>query len=69
MQCFVRVGRIHLITVFVAAFEVACRADCIAEGAIIVRRILGAVGHDLGVDMTGGFECLTYGADATIHHV
>ena len=42
--------RVHLVDLLVALAEVGGRADGVAERAVEGARVLGAVGHDAGVD-------------------
>ena len=49
-QRLVAVARVHLVDLLVALAEVAGRADGVAERAVEGAGVLGAVGHDAGVD-------------------
>ena len=69
MQGFGTVANIHLIIVFVAAFQVVSRTDGITERAVKARGVFGRVGHDRGIDMPVAFERLTNRPNTTIHHV
>ena len=68
-QRLVAVGRIHLIDLFVAFAQAGGAAHGIAERAVEGAGVFGAVGHDAGVDVAGGFQRLAHRADAAIHHV
>ena len=68
-QRFVGVRRVHLVDLLVALAEVRRRADGVAERAVEGTRVLGAVGHDAGVDQALRFERRTDRADAPVHHV
>ncbi len=68
-QGFVGVARVHLIDLFVGLAEVGGRAHGVAERAVERAGVLGAVGHDAGVNMAVGLQRLADRADAAVHHV
>jgi hypothetical protein len=57
-QRLVAVARVHLVDLLVALAEVGGRADGVAERAVEGARVLGAVGHDLGVDRAAASSAL-----------
>ena len=68
-QRFVRVAGVHLVDLFVALAQIGRRAHGIAKRAVKRRSVLGAVGHDAGVDEVPGFQGLANGTNAAVHHV
>ena len=51
MDRLVAVSGIHLVGLFVSAFQVASRADCISEGPVVDRGIFRGVGQNQGIDV------------------
>jgi hypothetical protein len=50
-QRFVAVARVHLVDLLVALAQVAGRAHGVAKRPVKRAGVLGAVGHDAGVDV------------------
>ena len=69
MHRFIEVSRIHLIGFFVTALEVAGGAHRIPERAVVARGVLGGIGHNEGVDVTGTFKGVPDGTDSAVHHI
>ena len=68
-QRLVGVGRVHLVDLFIALAQVGGRAHGVAERAVEGAGVLGAVGHDAGVNQPLLLQRLTDRGDAPVHHV
>ena len=69
MDRFVAVSGVHLVGLLVAAFQVASRADCIPEGAVVDRGIFRGVGQNQRVDMPTRLKRFSDCTDTAVHHV
>ena len=67
-QRFLRIRRIHLIRLLVAAQQPA-RSHRIAERAVEGAGVFGGIAHDLNVRVPAGFKRGADQPDAAIHHV
>ena len=68
-QGLVAVAGVHLVDLLVALAKVAGRTHGVAKRAVKGRGVLGAVGHDAGMDVALRFQRRPDGADAPVHHV
>ena len=69
MNRLVAVSGIHLIGLFIAAFEIPRRAHGIAEGPVVDRGVFGSIRQDQCIDVAIGLKRFSYGANASVHHV
>ena len=69
MNRLVAVSGIHLIGLFITAFEIPRRAHGIAEGSVVDGGVFGSIRQDQRIDVAAGLQRFSYGANASVHHV
>ena len=69
MDSLVTVTGVHLVGLFVAAFNIGGRPNGITERPVVRGGVLRGIAQDQRVDVTVRLERAANRADATVHHV